>query len=334
MTSPRENADADGDRLLSPTVETLLEDPEQFETFFEGPTEGPLAVVGDPFAGREVVLDHAVERLDATRVRLEPGDGVAPVRDAIGEGPVVVDDCQHLYRRVIDGFEPLEEFLGLLATTEDPLVAGWNRYAWSYLELVRELDQSFGRRADVGAVAAEQLAELLLSRYDTVPEFAANETEHDRLFTVERYGVDLRGSRFSVPIPTPNLSVIHWRRADPTPEPRDVVFERLAAAADGNLGVASALWEVNRGDTIRPSELTTPTIDLTLDRTESFCLRILLAKERVQRAELVAIADGDLDRILGRLRRAGIVTQSEGVVSLDPTRVPAVISNTDRSRIL
>lgn len=315
-------------------AETLLDDTEQFDAVLDSSEPGPLAVVGDPFAGREVVLDRAAERLDATRVALDPGDGVDRIRAAIADGPLVVDNCQHLYRRVVGGFEPVEALLRTLATAEVLIVTGWNRYAWSYLARVRELDQAFGTCVDVGEVATERLAELLLSRYDSVPEFTADEPTPEGVVTVTRSDVTLGGRTFSIPVPKLNLSARSPPQSDTAPEPRDVVFERLAATADGNVGVATALWDATRCDTVRPSDIGTQTVDLTLDRDETFCVRVLLAKERVERAELVDVIDDDVDRILGRLRRARLVSQSDGIVSLDPARVPAAVTSTDRSRIL
>lgn len=311
-------------------IETLVDDRESLDTALEGTDGWPLAVVGDPFAGREVVLDYAAAQLDATRFSLDPGADVGAVREALGDGPVVIDGCQQLYERRIGGFAPLEEFLRLLATADTPVVAGWNRYAWAYLTRVRELDEAFATHVDVGPVSAERLAELLLARYDTAPEFVAEEPDRDGPVTVRRFEVTVAGRPRSLPVPVPTALLAE----SSPPNPRDVVFERLAAASGGNVGVAAALWEQGRGETMRPSDVGVPEDDLSLDRDESFCLRVLLAKERVARDELAALVDSDLDRILDRLRRAGLATQSAAVVSLDPARLPAAITHTEKRRIL
>lgn len=118
---------ADGGERRGPHVDvdvpTLLgDDHEAFESVLAGEVEGPVAVVGDPFSGRETVLDRAVRDLDATRIGLGPGDGIDEVRDGIEGGPVVVEDCQHLYERRVGGFGDLSAFLDDLAGVDTPEV--------------------------------------------------------------------------------------------------------------------------------------------------------------------------------------------------------------------
>jgi len=68
--------------------------------------------------------------------------------------------------------------------------------------------------------------------------------------------------------------------------------------------------------------MTVPEPDRDLNREEAFCLRIVLAKERVKREQLSTIID-TLDRVLGRLSRAGLVTVEDDIVELVPAAVPA-----------
>ncbi|MFB6123022.1 MAG: hypothetical protein ABEJ78_06155, partial [Haloferacaceae archaeon] len=314
----------------TPTDELPLSpaDREAFEAVLAGEEPGPLAVVGAPFAGRERLLDHASERLDATRIRLAPGDGVDAVGDAIGERPVVVDDCHHLYRRTIGGFDSLETVLDRVVDADAPVVAGWNRYAWAYLSAVRTLDRAFPTRVDVGPATAERLAELLLSRYDELPSFVDDDAGESGLVGIRRFTFDWGERSLSIPVPVPS-SLSASRRGTP-PDPKDVVFERLAAVSEGNVGVATAIW--GRGDVVRPSDVAAPGGDLSLDRDEAFCLRVVLSKERVDRAELAAVVGADLDRILSRLVRDGLVTVADGVVALDPAAVPTAAAATERRR--
>ncbi|AUV83434.1 hypothetical protein C2R22_18770 [Salinigranum rubrum] len=81
-----------GSDILAPArvdVLDLVEDPEAFEALVSEGTS-PLAVIGEPFSGRDAVLDATSDRLGATRLRLGPGDGVGVVRKALDDGPVVV----------------------------------------------------------------------------------------------------------------------------------------------------------------------------------------------------------------------------------------------------
>jgi len=342
MTDSESDDERAGDARRSGEVDaaTLLgEAHETFEDALDGETAVPVAVVGSPFAGREFVLEAAVERLDATRIRFEAADGpptgsdaLDAVGDALESGPVVVEDCQHLYRRTVGGFEALEEFLDLIASADVPVATGWNRYAWTYLAAVRGIDRSFRHRFDVGPVATDRLAELLLSRYDEMPTFVSETTETERPVTLRRREVGWNDLAITVPLPSVTLP-IGRDSSDESIDARDVVFERLAAVSQGNLGVATSLWESLHSGELRPSDVVAAGGDVDLDRDEAFCLRIVLSKERVAREELTDVLGVSPDRILGRLDREGLVTVREGLVRLDPAAVPTITDATESRRI-
>lgn len=329
MTASRSDTDQRPEESVDPA--TLLgDDHEAFEAVLAGDSTGPLAVVGPPYSGRGRVLDAAADRLDAARLDLGPDDGVAAVRPALGDGPVVVGGCQHLYRRAIGGFSPLEEFLDAVAATEEPVVTGWNRYAWAYLTAVRAVERAIPAQVTVGPVATEVIAELVLERYDEMPAFLTDDPDSDGLVTVREYAVGWGDRTVSVPLPVLDRN---GRQPD-SADPQDVVFERLAAASGGNVGVAAALWDAQSGPAVRPSDIVPPVSTGDLDRAAAFCLRIVLAKERVERAELDAVVGDGVGRILAQLRRDGLVTVDGTTVALDPGAVPTAVETTDRGRIL
>ena len=306
----------------------LGEDVETLERVLTGRSPAPLAVCSPPFGGRERVLEHAADRLGTDLLRLDPGDGADPLLDALGDGPVVVDGCQHLYERRIGGFEPVDAVLQAIEVPAAPVVTGWNEFAWTYLSRVRDIDRTFSARVDVDPTGADELAAMILDRYDEMPTFAPDETAPG-ILEVRRYGVEWRGYDLSVPVPVPSLAVIRTSLAAGDVDPEDVVFERLAAVSDGNVGVATAIWEGSRREDIRPSDVVASGSDLEFDREEAFCLRILLSKERVERAELARTVDG-AGRVLGRLLREGVASADDGVVRLDPAAVPTAVAESER----
>ncbi|WP_340101862.1 hypothetical protein [Salinibaculum salinum] len=315
-------------------VPTLLgDDHEAFKAVLAGEEAGPVAVVGDPFSGRGSVLDRAVRDLDATRVSLDPGDGVDRLRARSNGGPVVIEDCQHLYERRIGGFEELSAFLDDLASVDATVVTGWNRYAWAYLTAVRALGREFPVTVEIQSLPAEQIAELVLDRYDEMPAFVADDSEQGGLVVTTRHEIGWRDWSVSVPIPMLSPVAVKNLFSERSLDPQDVTFGRLAAVSNGNLGVATAIWETRQGPEVRPSDVTVPASDPDLDREEAFCLRIVLAKERVNRAQLTGIIDG-LDRVLGRLSRDGLVTVKDDIVELVPAAVPAAAPATELGRIL
>ncbi|MFB6220607.1 MAG: hypothetical protein ABEH90_04130 [Halolamina sp.] len=323
------SADADGGSERFAPATLLGDDVEAFERVLAGQSPGPLAVCSAPFGGRYSVLEHAADQLGVDLLCLDPGDGAESVLSALGDGPVVIDGWQHLYERRIGGFGPLDTVLRAIVESTDPVVAGWNSYAWTYLTRVRGIDRTFAARAEVETIAANDLAALVLDRYDEIPEFTAEQADVGGLLASRRYELDWRGHTVSVPVPALNRARITASLTDSEVDPKDVVFERLAAVSEGNVGVATALWEASRRAEVRPSDIVAPGADLDLDREEAFCLRILLLKERVTRAELNRIID-DTERVLGRLLRDGMVSTADGVVRLEPTAVPAAITETER----
>jgi len=320
-----------GSDLDAPTL--LGQDYEPFEEVLSGEMAGPVAVVGDPFSGRATVLDRAVRDLDATRITLNPGDGVDQIRASNNGGPIVVENCQHLYERRVGGFAELSAFLDDLANVNRTVVTGWNRYAWAYLTAAQGLDREFPVTVEVQPLPTDRIAELILSRYDDMPAFVADEPERGGIIVTTRHEIGWRGRSISVPFPTVSPVAVTELFADGDLDPTDVTFGRLAAVSDGNFGVATAIWEGHQGGEVRPSDIAPLTSDRNLVYEEAFCLRLVLAKERADRTQLSKVIDG-LDRVLGRLSRDGLVTVTDGIVELVPAAMPAAAAATERRGLL
>lgn len=314
-------------------VPTLLgDDHEAFKAALSDDNTRPVAVVGEPFSGRGAVLDHAVRELDATHISLAPGDGVDQIKPNISRNPVVIENCQHLYERRIGGFEELSAFLDELANIDVKVVTGWNRYAWAYLVAVQALDREFPVTAAVQPVSAEQIAELVLDRHSEMPTFVADDPERDGLVITSRHEVGWRDWSVSVPVPLLDSIAVRNLFSEGNLEPKDATFSRLAMASDGNLGVATAIWETRHGSEVRPSDVDIPVSERDLDHEEAFCLRIALAKERINQVQLTGIID-EVDRVLGRLSRDGLITIADGMVELAPEAVPTAVAMTERGRV-
>ena len=323
---PRQDPDVDTPALLG-------DDYEAFEAVLAGEAAGPVAVVGDPFSGRRTVLDWTVRELDAARISLDPGDEVDRIRSEINGEPVVIENCQYLYERRIGGFTELSAFLDDLADTDVTVVTGWNRYAWSYLAAVQGLDREFPVAVETQPLPVERIAELVLSRYDEMPEFVADEPEHGGIVVTKSREIGWRDRSISVPFPLISPVAIKELFSGGDLDPKDVTFGRLAAVSNGNIGVATAIWETHLGAEVRPSDITELTPDRDLDREEAFCLRLVLANERIDRTQLSKVVNG-LDRILGRLSRDGLVTVENGIVELVPGALPGATEATERWLIL
>lgn len=305
----------------------LLSDGDEFDGRLEVGT-GPFAVVGPPFAGREGVLDDAATVLDARRVQLDPGAAPGTVADALGDGPLVVDGCHHLYSRRVGGFEALDTVLDCVTTAEETVVTGWNSYAWAYLDAVRNVGTLFADTFEMRELSGNELAEFVGERVTTLPTFRNDELD-DGLVERREVSVGFRGRR--LPLPFPNGTAIRARLVG-RGDAEQAVFEQLAADANGNPGVALALWDRTvSGDVVRPSHVDPPSIET--GREGAFLLRLVLESERLDRDRLVD-RPGGTDRLLGRLADLGMITLGSESVEIEPLGVPAAVDATETWRIL
>ncbi|WP_254821245.1 hypothetical protein [Haloglomus halophilum] len=316
----------------------------------------PVAVVGAPFGGRERVLERVADRLGARHGRVAPGDAPPTI-----DGPTIVADAHHAYRRAVGGFEPLDDLVRRAGGADSPLVTGWTQHAWSYLLHARNIDEAFEAVA-VPAVDREVLG-TLVRRWSPSITFRAPPEEERGLLQVERrpYSLPVFGER-EVPVPVLDMDALDHRDAEEDPEA--AVVRRLTTLADGNPGVAWALWNDCVGDTdhaeVDPTTLRTPVEragerardreraqhergtggagtptgadDAGLDRRAAFCCRLVLASERLPRS-VVAESVDDADRLLTSLERRGYLTTADGTVRLRPAAVPDAVALTDRRRI-
>ena len=308
----------------------LGDDEATFEQVVGDRTAGPVAVVGSPFGGREAVLARAAERLDAPLVRFDAGTDAGDAVDAVGAldgGPVVVEGCHHLYTREIGGFRPLSRFLDSLAETETTVVTGWNRFAWSYLDSVRDTGTVVPTHVEVDTLSAEAIAAVVEANTSRRPTFRREETDANPL-TVRRRETTVAGRTVSVPVPAVDREALIARRTEDL-DPKTAVFQQLASVSGGNPGAALAIWERCVDDEVRPTDIEAPKIDVDLDREAAFCLRLVLSTERVDRATLTERIGPRTPRLLGQFARADVLVSENGVVRLEPAGVPAAIAATD-----
>lgn len=301
---------------------------EAFETALDD-RSGTVAVVAAPYAGIETVLDYATERTDAVRVDLHPGDDPPDVPDT---GVLVVEGCHHLFERRVGGFDRLDTFVRDVAATDALVVTGWNRYAWSYLSLARDADRAFDTELALPGVEAAGLADLV-DREGTPATPVADTTETIPLFERREITVTVRDRTVAVPYPRLNPAYLVARRSDDA-APEAAVFERLERVANGNPGVALAVWELSVRDDgrVSPADIAPPVESPELTDSEAFCLRIVLAKGRVDHEELARVADADV-AALRSLARQGLVDRTNGGVRLRPEAVPRTVAVTERRRL-
>ncbi|WP_435196770.1 hypothetical protein [Natronomonas sp. EA1] len=289
--------------------------------------EGTVAIVGEPFAGRATVLDHLAERAETTRHSLDPGADAPDIPDS---GTLVVDDCQQLYTRRVGGFDPLDAFLVAVARSDGLVVTGWNAFSWAYLTRSRAVKPAFDAVVRLPDLDAGALAAHL----DGDVEFIAN--PNDRLPAVVRgeWTPRVAGRSLSVPYPRINRDWLTHVRTNEG-DPRDAVFERLAAESRGNPGVARAIWERSvREGRLAPAWVDAGVESPELDTIEAFTLRVVLAKELATRGELDAVTGRrEVGGVLRALVRQGLVERTETGYAPTPAGLPTAARAVDRRRI-
>lgn len=300
---------------------------------------GHVAVVSDPFGGRETVLDYAATRAtDVARSSLSPAtDGVT----LDGSSTVaVLDDCHHLFTRQIGGFDRLDQFLDEVVAFDGLVVSSWNRFAWDYLDAVKGIGRSFPNLIAVSPLSeAELRSSLTDERSGSLPRFVPTARENrEQPFRWTSRTVGLWGDRtVTLSLPTPNAEYVHHRLGRREPEVlEDVVFGRLTRLSDGNPGVARDLWDrtVDGGE-LRLDDLEAPVETLDVDDLTGYVLALVVTKERLDRAELDAVVDDPvLDRSLGSLADAGVVDVDGTAVALTPVGLRPGVEYLQRRRLL
>lgn len=311
--------------------------------YLDDGTTTNVAVVSEPFAGREALLDYAEELLESsTRVRLTEAvtDDPPAVPD---EGALLVDGCHYLYRRCIDGFDPLERFLERIAASDVLVITAWNRYSWSYLSGAREVGDSFPTVVELPRLDDRQLHRVIDERFGPdLPRFVQTD-DAGRIKTVEleRRSVRVVGNaRVAVPLPTLNVEYLATWFEDEGKVER-VVFEKLRRLSHGNPGIATSLWErgireVDGEATLAPAYLEDPVAEFAIrDDDRAAVLWAIVANESVLRATLNAVTyDVSVDKELQLLAQRGVVEVDSDTVRITPCGLHPAVDALERRRFL
>jgi len=330
---------------------------------------GNVAVVSEPYAGREGLLAYAQSLLDneARWVALDPDaadgrgpafpDQAADTGDESGEsgqgdagpdaaaadkdgatapaGALIVADCHHLFERRIDGFAALDAFCDRIALSDALVVTAWNRYAWSYLDAVRDVGETFTTTVEIPALDAAEIRTVVEHHYDERPD-VVDDGSAGRVKTVvfDEASVPLPAGRsVGVPYPKPNPAwTASWSVSGAEESVEAVVFEKLRRVSNGNPGVALAVWEASvRDGEIAPAYVEAFGTDPGLDDDAAAVLWSVLAAERVGVDRLTALfPERPVEVTLQNLAERGLVTVADGTVAVAPRALHLVVASLER----
>jgi len=278
-----------------------------------------VAVVSEPYAGRERVIEEATDRLDATAETVE----LSSVADAVkkadtfgdGDGTVFVEGCEYLYTRRIDGFGPLERFVDAVAKSEEAIVSSWNSYAWSYAEQATDVGDLFREVVRLPGVGARDIADCLASEYD-VSEFESDlqQLEEEETATVETWVFE-------------RIPFDMWRLFY---EESENFFERITALSGGNPGVARAIFESRAWENKEEDDDETE-----LSYEDAYALRVVLSKETVERDVLEEVVEPrSSEKSLRRLSDSGFLEIDGGHVTLRPENLVNTVDHLERRNLV
>jgi hypothetical protein len=328
---------------LSAAVAAYLDDDETLDR-----VDSNVAVISDPFGGRDALCEYAAELLDdqARHVTLSSvvtDEGDLP--EIPTDQALLLSDCHYLYRRGIGGFEMLETFLERLAMTNTLVVTTWNRYSWRYLAAVHRIDEVFPLEITLPPLSADQIAAVIDAHIEgESPEFV-DTGEAGRIKTVDvyRHDVGLWGDRsISVPLVRPNLAwLVSWSFVGDDDSVEAVVYEKLRRLSHGNPGIATTLWDRSVRDdggrsTVAPGYIEDPVGDSTvLSDDAAFLLWLVVAMEGVERSELAEMLGEDaIGTAIQTLANRGIVTVDDTQVRLEPTGLHPAVEELQRRRLV
>jgi hypothetical protein len=300
-----------------------------------------VAVVSEPFAGREVFLNYAEEVFGVATGRLTLEEIVT---DDLPEFPVaeivLIDNCHYLYSQQIGGFDPLNEFLDRVATQDVLYVTSWNRYAWSYLTAVTDVRASFPTTIQIPRLGADGIAKLIESYHGLPLPMFVEEDDTGRLDAVDidSEPVSVWGDRtVSVPYPVLNTEYVFSRfRDEPTLNIQAVVYERIAQLSEGDPGAAIRLWDQSiRDDTIAPAYIQEVGQTLQLNHQEAFVLELVLTNEQIDQRRLEQICtDVAVDRALQTLLAQEVITVEDGRIGIVPEQLYTIVEHLVRRQLV
>ncbi|WP_366922809.1 hypothetical protein MFMK1_003286 [Metallumcola ferriviriculae] len=142
--------------------------------------QSSLALVAFKGQGKSLALERLIADRDVLSVRCWPKitseqdlnqmfaqlyPELKVDRLEVGRRIVVVDDCQNLFLRNVDGFTALNSFLRLMSKTWDRIfwVTAWERTSWLYLDQIMKLGKFFTSIVYLKPVESKEMRDMLIS---------------------------------------------------------------------------------------------------------------------------------------------------------------------------
>jgi hypothetical protein len=184
----------------------------------------------------------------------------------------LMDDCNFLYVRRIEGFEYLEEFLKSAISNGKIFITSWNLYSWNYLDEVINIGKYFPVQIKLQKFTTDQIKECILSNYkEKEIRFEEDvEFEKEKVIEPKKYAVHIKPLEKTINIPyfTINYDLLKIRlfKKKERVEIEDIIFEKIHRISNGNPGVAQIIWQKSMEyPVIKPSKIKDESFNIDLD---------------------------------------------------------------------
>lgn len=336
------------DSCPSPTVLLWPLKTEEVIQAVEGGLSGKkrhIAIISEIFAGREELLS-AVECSFQGKVRriildsFPPDDSLfSPDPDA---GIIIMENCQFLFQRTINGFTILDSFIRRLSTDDRIWVTTWNVHSWNYISAVRGISPLFPVRIHLGQKSHDELKEFILSSYEGSIFYLIDVPVPKRMIMLHRQKkihIPLTSISVTIPYFSVNLTLLSAmiRGKSQEAEADNLIFERLSQVSNGNPGIARQIWERSLGGwEIRMSALTQPKIQGIGDPDTAYLLALLLSYEKIHIRDIRSVVPEDIvpEKILSELEDAGFIDEKDGWYSVKLTAISDITREMKRVRMV
>ncbi|MBN1236004.1 MAG: hypothetical protein JW999_08140 [Methanotrichaceae archaeon] len=305
-----------------------------------------IAIVSEPFSGSSELLGKVagIRPENTTKIYLRRLVKDKTLFEALTRsgGIVLVDNCHFLYMRKIGGFQMLDDFLNLVASSSKLFITTWNIYTWNYLSRLFPLQQIFPTKIELPKLNSQDLKEMIMSSCEWEMSFEEEQTSQEEKilqFTRTPFEVKPLNRTLQIPVPTFDYAALKSRLPDrfngskkkETVSVEDKVFNRLLDHSEGNPGVAKAIWmrSVSRAEgAIKPGDIIKPQHKIDLNYDQAFLLYIILCMERISIEELKDIIDpnADVNRSVHDLKKNGLISVENELLSIMPEALHSIES--------
>ena len=306
-----------------------------------------VAIIAEPFAGKTTLVNE-IEKMNPEKVtRLSFSSIVKNLEDIkIHENSkriVIIDDCNFLYERKINGFEIMEYFLRSVVSSSNIFITTWNLYSWNYLDEVLNIGDFFPVQIKLPKLTKDQIKESILSTYES-NEIKFEEDvaiEKEKVFEPRKFTISLKPLQKTINIPyfKINYSLLKVRllKKEDRVGIEDLIFQKIHDISNGNPGVSKIIWQKSlEYPIIKPSKIKDESFHIDLDYKESFVLFLILSMKSIKNHELSEIVGlgFEVDKQLFKLSKQGLIITKDGSSILKPEALKNIIEFLKKLRMV